>query len=382
MSRIIAWFAENDVAANLVMALMIVGGLASLPSINQKSFPDINVELVSIGVAFLGASPEEVEEGVCIRIEEEIQGIEGIDELTSTAAEGNCGVSARLIQGYPVDRALDEIKNAVDGISTFPVDTEEPVVSHFSMRRNALQIALHGDVSERSLKIFGEQARDHISALPGVTQVTLLSVRPYELAIEVPEEALRRHGLTFDDVVRAVRVGSLDRPGGSLKTSSGEVLLRTKGQAYTGEDFEKIVVMTHPDGTRLMLSDIARVVDGFDENEQWARFDGEPSVMIQVFRVGDQKVLDLVETVKAWVAQAETQFPPGLGVTVWRDGAQVLRDRLDILLWNGLGGFVLVFVLLALFLRFRLAFWVAIGVPIAFLGSLALFSPTGISIDA
>ena len=381
MSRIIAWFAENSVAANLLMALLVVGGFASLSRINQKSFPDINVEVISIGVAFLGATPEEVEEGVCVRIEEEIEGIEGIEEITSTAAEGNCGVSAELITGYSVDRALSEIKNAVDGITTFPDETEKPIVSHFTVRRNALQIAIHGDVGERYLKTFGERARDSISALPDVTQVELTSVRPYEISIEVPEASLRRHGITFDDVVRAVRQGSLDRPGGSIKTASGEILLRTKGQAYTGDEFERIVVLTRADGTRLLLGEIATVVDGFNEDRQWARFDGEPAVMVQVFRVGDQKVLDLVERVKSWVTESDTLFPEGLHLTVWRDGAQVLRDRLDILVRNGRAGFVLVFVMLALFLRLRLAFWVAIGVPIAFLGALALFVPTGLSID-
>jgi len=381
VNRAIAWFAENHVAANLLMLLVVVGGLAALPGINQKSFPDIDIEVVSIGVPFLGATPEQVEEGVCVRIEEEIQGIEGIDEITSTAAEGNCGVSARLISGYPVDRALTEIKNAVDGITSFPEETEQPIVSHFTLRRNALQIALHGDVSEASLKHFGERVRDDISALPDVTQVALTSVRPYEISIEVPEESLRRHGITFDDVVRAVRRGSLDRPGGSIKTSSGEVLLRTEGQAYVGKDFEKLVVLTRPDGTRLRLGDVATVVDGFDENEQWARFDGERSVMVQVYRVGDQKVLDLVARVKGWVERSASQFPDGLGLTVWRDGAQVLRDRLDILLRNGRSGFILVFILLALFLRLRLAFWVAIGVPISFLGALSLFPIAGISID-
>jgi len=381
VNRIIAWFAENHVAANLLMALVVVGGLASLPRINQKSFPDIEVEVVSIGVAFLGAAPEEVEEGVCVRIEEEIQGIEGIQEITSTASEGHCGVSAELISGYPVDRALTEIKNAVDGITTFPQDTEEPVVSHFAMRRNALQIALHGNAPERALKTLGERARDEISALPDVTQVSLVAVRPYEVSVEVPEEALRRHGITFDDVVSAVQRGSLDRPGGSIKTSSGEVLLRTKGQAYSGEEFERIVLLTRPDGTRLLLGEVARVVDGFDETAVWARFDGQPAVMVQVFRVGDQKVLDLVERVKAWVADSGTRFPEGVGLTVWQDGAQVLRDRLDILVRNGRSGFLLVFVVLALFLRLRLAFWVALGVPISFLGALSLFPPSGISID-
>ena len=229
MKRAIAWFAQNHVAANLVMVLLVAGGLAAMSSINQKSFPDIEVEVISVRVPFLGATPEEVEEGVCVRVEEKIQGIAGIQKITSSASEGNCGVSAELLSGYPVDRALTEVKNAVDSITTFPEDVEEPVVSHFEIRRNALQIALSGDVSEQALKVWGERVRDEISALPGITQAELAGTRPYEISIEVPEESLRRHGITFGEVARAVASGSLDRPGGSIHTRSGEVLLRTNG---------------------------------------------------------------------------------------------------------------------------------------------------------
>jgi multidrug efflux pump subunit AcrB len=381
VKRAITWFAQNQVAANLLMALLVVGGITALPRINQKSFPDIDVDVIQIGVAFLGAAPEEVEEGVCVRIEEEIQGIAGIEQITSSASEGNCGVSAELISGTPIDRALSEIKNAVDAITTFPEDTEKPIVSHFEMRRNALQIALSGPVAEQSLKVLGERVRDEISGLPDVTQVELSAARPYEISVEVPEKSLRRHGITFDDVVRAVKRGSLDRPGGSIKSAAGEVLLRTKGQAYTGEEFEKIVLLTRPDGTRLLLGDVATVVDGFQEEARYARFDGEPAVLVKVFRVGDQKVLDLVATVKQHMAGAAERLPEGLNLTVWRDGSKSLRDRLDILIRNGRSGFILVFAVLALFLRLRLAFWVSIGVPIAFTGSLLLFPPLAISID-
>jgi multidrug efflux pump subunit AcrB len=381
VNRVIAWFAENHVAANLVMFLLIVGGISALPAIHQKIFPDINVEVISVGVPYLGAAPEEVEEGVCVRIEEEIQGIEGIEKISSSAAEGACGVSAELISGYPVDRALAEIKNAVDGISTFPEETEKPTVSHVSFRRNALKLALSGDVSEKTLKILGERTRDEIAALRDVTQVDLSNARNYEISVEVPEESLRRHGLTFDQVVRAVRRGSLDRPGGSIKTSGGEVLLRTKGQAYSSEEFERIVVHTREDGTRLLLGEVAEVVDGFEDEDRWAHFDGEPAVLIQVSRVGEQRVLDLVERVKTYVASPVARLPEGVNLTVWQDGSRALRDRLDILIRNGRGGFILVFVVLALFLRLRLAFWVSIGVPISFLGALWLFPVLDVSID-
>ena len=378
---VIAWFARNHVAANLVMVLFVVGGLAALPSIHQKSFPDFEIEMIQVGVPNPGATPEEIESSICVRIEEEIQGIEGIDRLTSTATEGACGVTAELLSGYPIDRALSEIKNAVDGIDTFPEDAEKPVVSHVTQRREALQLALSGPASERALKIYGERLRDEISALPGVTQVDLTSTRNYEISIEVPEDSLRRYGLTFDQVAAAVRRGSLDRPGGSIRARDGEVLLRAKGQAYRGEEFERLVVETRADGTRVLVGDVARVVDGFSEDLRYARFDGEPAVMIRVYRVGDQQVLDLVETVKAFVAGSGSSIPAELSLEVWRDGAQYLRDRLEILLSNGRTGFILVFVLLALFLRLRLAFWVSIGVPVSFLATLAVFPALDLSID-
>ncbi len=381
MNGIIGWFARNHVAANLLMALMIFGGLFSLPNIQQKTFPDIDINVISIGVVYLGAAPEEVEQGVCIRIEEEINGLNGIKEITSSAAEGACGVSAELMDGYPVDRALSEIKNAVDSITTFPTETEKPIVSHVEIKRTIIQIAIGADASEKSLKVFGERIRDSLAGLPGITQVELQNARDYEISIEVPEESLQRFGLTFDEVVAAVRRGSLDRPGGSIKTPSGEILLRTKGQAYTRPDFEEIALRTEPDGTRLLLSDVVTVVDAFDEEDRFAFFDGNSAVTIKVFRVGDQKVLDLVDAVEHQVEVLRGRLPEGLSLTTWQNAANQLRDRLNILIKNGIGGFVLVFIVLALFLRLRLAIWVSLGVPLSILGALLVFPVAGVSIN-
>ena len=381
MNQIVAWFARNHVAANLLMVSMIVGGIFSLPRIQQKTFPDINVDIISIAVEYLGAAPEEVEQGVCVRIEEEINGLNGIEKITSSAAEGACGVSAELMPDYPVDRALSEIKNAVDSITTFPDETEKPIVSHVEIRRTVLQVAISADATERSLKVYGERIRDSISALPSVTQVDLNNAREYEISIEVSEEALRRHALTFDEVVAAVRHGSLDRPGGSIKTTGGEILLRTKGQAYVGPEFEKIVLRTQADGTRLLLSDVASVVDAFDEDDRYAVFDGHPAVTVTTFRVGNQKVLELVDSVKAQLETLRATLPAGITLTVWENSAKTLRDRLDILIRNGVSGFILVFVVLALFLRLKLAIWVSIGVPLSILGALFMFPVSNISID-
>ncbi|MEE2664145.1 MAG: efflux RND transporter permease subunit [Myxococcota bacterium] len=381
MTGVIAWFARNHVAANLLMALLVVGGITAMYRVQVKSFPDIDRPIVNVGVTYLGAAPEEVEEGVCIRIEEEIQGITGIEKLTSSAAEGACGVTAELLQGYPVDRALSEIKNAVDSITTFPEETEKPIVNYVSSRRTAMQIAVSGNTDERSLKVFGERVRDGISSLPEVTQVDLFNARRYEIAIEVAEETLRRYGLSFDEVVRAVRRGSLDRPGGSIKTRAGEVLLRTKGQAYSAPEFERIVVRTREDGTRLLLGEIANVVDGFEEDERYATFDGNPAVTVKVDRVGEQSVLEVVEATNQYLIEMQARLPEGIELTVWRDSSQGLRDRLSLMFRNGATGFVLVFIVLALFLRLRLAIWVSIGVPISMLGALYVFPMAGVSID-
>lgn len=381
MNRIIAWFARNHVAANLLMALMVFGGIFSYPSIQQKTFPDIDVNVISIGVTYLGAAPEEVEQGVCIRIEEEINGVNGIEEITSSAAEGACGVSAELMDGYPVDRALSEIKNAVDSITTFPIETEKPIVSHAEIKRTILRIAISADASEKSLKVYGERIRDSIAGLPDITQVELQNARDYEISIEVPEESLQRFALTFDEVVAAVRRGSLDRPGGSIKTSAGEILLRTKGQAYTRPEFEQIVLRTEPDGSRLLLSDVARIVDGFDEEDRYAYFDGNSAVSIRVFRVGDQKVLELENAVTNQIEVLRGLLPEGLSITTWQNAATMLSDRLGILIKNGLGGFVLVFITLALFLRLKLAIWVSLGVPLSILGALLVFPIADVSIN-
>ena len=381
MKRVIAWFASNSVAANLLMLALMVSGFVQFSRIEQKSFPDMEVNVIQISIPYLGAAPEEVETGVCIRVEEAIQGINGIEFINSLAVEGACTVSAELLTGYPEDRAQSEIKNAIDAVTTFPRETETPIIAHFVMRSRVIKIALSGNADERTLKIYGQRIRDEIAAIEGITQVEISGAREYEISIEVSEVSLRRHQIGFDQVVEAVRRSSLDLPGGSIKTDGGDILLRSKGQAYSGHEFEELVILTRQDGTRLLLRDIATVVDGFAEELSYSRFDGEPAVMIQVFRIGDQKILDLVAKVRSYVGSTSAWLPDGMKLTVWSDSSTSLRDRLDILLRNGRNGFVLVFVLLAFFLRLRLAFWVSIGVPLSILGALALFPYSAVSIN-
>ena len=373
MHRAIAWFTQNIVAANLLMAILVVGGVMSLLTVHQEEFPNIEVEVVNVTVPYLGAAPEEAELGACLRVEEAIEGIEGIEKIFAVATEGACTVSAQLLEGTDGSRALNEIKSQVDGITSFPAETEKPIVSKLSIRHNVIEIAVSGDASDRALKEIARDIRDDIAALDGISQVDLVYTRPYEISIEVPEHMLRRHGLTLDQVASALRRASLDMPGGKLRTEGGEILLRTKGQAYLGAEFEDMVVLTRADGTRLRLSEIAQVSDHFAEGDLSARFDGKPAAVVKVFRIGKEDIMAMAEQVRAYVAEAQTRMPPGIELTVWADASQELKDRITTLLRTAGSGLALVLLVLTLFLRFRLAMWVAVGIPIAMLGTLALF---------
>lgn len=381
MKSAVAWFARNNVAANLLMLVFVAGGLAALPSIPQKTFPDIDIDMVSVAVEYLGAAPEEVEEGVCVRIEEQIDGIDGIDRIRSTATEGTCTVIAEVLAGADVDQVFNDIKNRVDAITTFPAETEKPIVARVTLRRPVSDIAVFGAADERSLRDIAERMRDELAAHPAITQVELVLARPFEISVEISEAALRRHGITFDHVANAVRRSSLDLPGGTIETDSGEILLRAKGQAYRGPEFEDIVVLTREDGTRVTLGQVATVIDGFEDTDVHGRFDGLPAVLVQVLRVGDQDVIEISEAVKRYLAEVQSRLPQGVSAQVWQDDSIPLRGRLNTLLRNARSGFILVFLVLTLFLHTRLAVWVTLGVPVSFLGALALFKPLGISID-
>ncbi|MFH1755323.1 MAG: efflux RND transporter permease subunit, partial [Candidatus Latescibacterota bacterium] len=253
--------------------------------------------------------------------------------------------------------------------------------SELSNRRQVIDVAVSGNVDEVTLKTIGERVRDELSAIEGISQVVLVSARPYEISIEISEEALRRYNLTFDAIARAVRRSSLDLPGGSIRTGGGEILLRTKGQAYRGHEFEKLVLLTRPDGTRLLLGDVAHVVDGFAETDQSARFSGEPAVGIRVFRVGDQNALEIARLVKEYVAEAQSRTPAGITLTAWNDFSRILQGRLNLMIRNARNGYILVFICLALFLRFRLAWWVSLGIPISFLGTFWMLPTLDVTIN-
>lgn len=381
MRGVIAWFAENTVAANILMVVIVAGGLLAIPRVQREIFPEISADSILVTVPYLGATPEEVEEAICVRIEEAIQDLEGIDRLISTASEAVCTVVVEALDGYDIRTLLEEVRSRVFAIDTFPAEAEEPVIREVTLRRQVLNVAISGDTSEATLKRLGEQVRDELSAIPGVTMIELASVRPYEISIEVSERKLRRHNLTFDEVAQAVRNESLDLPGGSIETPGGEILLRTEGQAYTGKQFENLVLLRRPDGTRVHVGDVATVVDGFAETDQRARFNGRPAVLVQVFRVGQQSVLEVADLVHEYVERAQARVPEGIELTIWQDNSAFFRSRLELLTRNGLTGLLLVLLLLTFFLKVRLAFWVTLGIPISFLGAIWLMPVLDVSLN-
>ena len=382
MNRLIAWFATNHVAANLVMGFAVLAGLAALQRIPVKLYPDFDLPLIVVTVPYLGAAPEETESDVSARIEEQLRGITGIKEIRSISAEGLCTVQIELFPDVDRSHTLAEVENRILAIDSLPGETERPIIQLATPNNVVVEVAITAPVDERTLKELGRRVRDDILGLPGITHARLANVRPYEISIEVSEASLSRYGLTFDDVAAALRERSLNLPGGSIKTTEGEILLRTRGTAQWGDELEDIVVLTRGDGTRILVRDVAQVIDGFEDTGQALRFDGRPAALVQVSRVGDQNVRHISETVRRYVANAAERYPDPVELTIWRDESTVLSVRLGALLDSGIQGLLLILILLGLFLRPHLAVWVAAGIPIAFLGAIFLIYSLGLSIDA
>jgi len=381
MNRVLEWFAGNPVAANLIMVLILAGGILTMFGIKQEVFPEFSTDMITISAVYQGAAPEEVEEAVCIPIEEEVQSLDGIKRITSRASEGLGTVTIELLPETDMNKMLNDVKARIDAIETFPEETENPVIQEILNRRQVINVAISGDTDEKTLKILSEQIREDILLLEGITQAVVSSVRPYEISIEIAEKTLRQYKLTIDEIVQAIRRSSIDLPGGSIKTKGGEILLRTKGQAYTAPEFDRIILRTRPDGTRITIGEVARIIDGFAETDQSARFDGQPAALVQVFRVGDEDAIQVANTVKDYVERTRQRMPEGINLTVWSDDSEILKARLDLLIKNGRSGLILVFLILALFLRLRLAFWVALGIPISFLGAIWLMPAFDVSIN-
>jgi len=365
---------RHHVAPNLLMVVLLLGGLLMSLQIKQEVFPDFELDVITISVSYPGSSPEEVERGLVTAIEEAVRGIVGVKEVRSESSEGSGQVTLELESGVNRDSKFQEVQQAVNRIRTLPDDAEEPRVSLASRTRDVMDILLYGDVDEWTLRQMGEFVREQLLLSPDVTQVELDGIRDVEIHVDVPEENLRAYNLTLSDIATIIRNSALDRAGGSIETKAGEILLRVQERRDVAREFANIPIIAGKSGTVVRLGDIATVTQGFADTDFEVTFNGKPSVGVEVYRVGNQTPVSVATAVKDRLPEIMSNLPPSVHYVVQDDDSEIYQQRLDLLLKNGFMGLVLVLILLTLFLEFKLAFWVTVGIPTAFLGTL-IFLP-------
>lgn len=376
----IAWMARNSVAANVLMIVLIIGGVIGLIRTKQEVFPEVQLDTVRVDVPYPGASPSEVEQGIVLAIEEEVSGIDGVKRVTSTSREGAGEVVVEILLGENPDQVLNDVKGAVDRISTFPEDAEKPTVALLSNAQAVVSLVIYGDQDLQVLHDFAEEARLGLKAA-GVTKVEMEGVPPLEVAIEVPREELENYGLTLEDVARAVSQASVELPGGELETAGGELLVRTDERRRHGFEFEDIIIRGTTSGSKVYLGDIAVVHDAYEDNDQASYYEGKPAVRLTAYRVGNETPRQIAGIVREYRDTFEAKVPMNVGVAVWNDDSEILDARINLLLRNASMGLVLVVLILALFLDLRLALWVSLGIPISFLGSFLVLGSTDLSVN-
>lgn len=382
MNTLIVWFARNHVAANLLMGIIVLSGLfAMLTMVPVESSPQYERSRLYVKFSYPGGTPEDIEKSVITRIEEAVYDLPGITELRSTAREGSGSVTMQTADGYEYRDVMTDIQSRVDIIHSLPDELEDLEVGVMSRRFEVISVSVSGELPETELRKLGKRVRDQIAQLPGISQVDITGIRPFEISIETTAQQLREYELSFADIANAIRRSSIDLPAGAIQAGEHEFLVRTKGQLYNGADFANIVVKTRSDGTRLRIGDIANINDGFVDLPILSRFNGKPSVMIEVYRLDDQDALDISEQVKTYLNQAQDNMPPGVEIGYWRDRSKYINNRISSLIQTALQGALLVFILLTLFLRMELAFWVVMGIPVSVIGAFALMPMFGVTIN-
>jgi len=381
MKKIIGWFIDNHVSANLMMLFVLAAGIITVMTMKVEVFPDITPDKIAITVVDTGASPAEIEESIVNRIEERISGLEGIDEINSTAREGLATIIVDVMKGWNKSKLLDDIKTEVDSITSLPDEAEKPVIRELTRSTQVIFIAVYGDAQERTIKHVAENVKDDITSIEGVSLATLSTVRTEEIHIDISEENLRRYRLSLPQVASIIRASATDLPAGSIKTKSEEILIRSKGRRYHADEYRDIPIITDPDGSVVALGDIAELREGFEDTDIYARFNGKPAAIIQVYRVGEQNALDVAKKVKTYIDGIRPGLPKGLNIDTFSDMSSILKSRINLLLKNMAFGMILVVITLGVFLNWRLAGWISLGIPIAFATGLWLLPSFGVSIN-
>ena len=382
MENLIRWFVNNKVVSNLLMILIIITGATTIPMLKMEVFPEIDLNIINVSAVYPGATPSDVEEAICIKIEERLQGLDGVKKITSNASENVGSVNIEIISGEDPNDLLDRIKAEVDAIDTFPDNVEKPICRKIAGANPVISVAVHGDLDDNSLNKLTEDIKDEIDGLPEVTLTSIVADLENEIKINIKESSLRKYNLSFQNIARSIREWSLNMPSGSIETEDGEILIRSNSQGYTIADFAKIPLIINPNGSIVYLDDISDITDTFsDKFEMDFQFNGDKANLITVFRVGNQNALDVSAAVKGYVFNKNLELPSTVRVTAWDDEARILSGRIETIVRNAQQGLILVIIVLALFLKPKLAFWVSLGIPISFMGGFWLFGPLDLSIN-
>ncbi len=381
MKNFLIWVIRNNVLVNLVVFIVLAMGVIASVKLVREIFPEISVDTLIVTMVYPGADPEDVEEGISRKIEEAIDGIEGIKKYTTVSSESVARTMIEVVEGFPMKDVYEDVRSAIDSVSNFPPDAEKPIIMEATIRNEVMLVTLWGDQPEQVLKEFAEEVKDEIQTRKSVSQAEVFGTRDYEIGIEVSEEKLREYGLTFGQVSEAVRRGSMNLSGGELRTRGEEIRIRTVGRKYTGGQFGEIVVLARPDGEIITLDRIAKIKDSFVEDEVFSLFNGKPAVTIGVYKTPSEDSIKIARDVREFMAAKQSELPEGLYITGWSDRTVEIESRIQMLVANGLQGLVIVFILLWLFLDLRLSFWVAMGIPFSFGAALFLMWLMGESLN-
>ncbi|NCD33111.1 MAG: efflux RND transporter permease subunit [Spartobacteria bacterium] len=370
----IAWMVRNSVASNLTMLVLLLGGLIAAMHIKQEVFPDFDLDIVSVSVVYPGASPEEVEQGIILAVEEEVRGLNGVEKVTATAREGVGSIQIEMLLNADVQKVYQDIQQAVDRITTFPEESEQPQVTLLTRDMEIITLVLSGTMGDVTLRNLAEEVRDRLLESKDIVRVELGNIKPLEISVEISETALRKYNLTLNDIAGRLRAAALDIPAGGVKTDSGEILVRVKDRRDLGSEFMQIPVVTGADGVQVLLSDLAIVNDGFEDADTVSTYNGETAIHLTIYRVGNQTPIQVAGAARSIMKDLQQELPPSVHINVLYDLSTIFKQRMSLLLRNGAFGLILVVALLGLFLEMRLAFWVMMGIPISFLGAI-LFMP-------
>ncbi len=380
---VIRLFVRNPVAANMIMLLILVGGVVAAYMIPRELIPEFSTDMITVTVPYPGSPAEDIEKGICLKIEDYVSNIDGIKDVTSISREGLGMVLLELQTGSDMRKVLDEVRDEIGKI-TFPANAEDPIIQESTQKFHVINIAVAekagtgaGIVGERALRELAHDIKDDLTDLPEISRVVVSGIREYEVSVEVDEAALRRFKLTLGQVALAIRSSSFDLPAGTVKTSGGEMALRVVGQRYLASEYETIPVLYQSDGTVICLRDIATVRESFQDTDIGGQFNGQTAALVSVYKTGDEDIIEICEAVREYVKDKRSELPDSIHLETWFDLSELVTGRLDMLIRNGVWGLILVMGVLWLFLGLRLSFWVAMGIPLSVLGTILVMLLVG-----